>query len=69
MKDMPDYVLEGAWGEIKTFQMNPNIPLSGKEKELIGLAVSAQIPCSYGIYAHNEFAKLNGTITSKHGIV
>lgn len=60
MKDMPDYVLEGAWGEMKNFQMNKNTLLSGKDKELIGLAVSAQIPCSYCIYAHTEFAKLNG---------
>jgi AhpD family alkylhydroperoxidase len=31
-----------------------------KEKSLIGLAVSAQIPCSYCIEADTAFAKLAG---------
>ena len=26
----------------------------------MGLAVAAQIPCEYCVYAHTEFAKLNG---------
>ncbi len=34
--------------------------LSGKTKELIGLAVAAQIPCQYCIAFHTEAAKLNG---------
>jgi AhpD family alkylhydroperoxidase len=34
--------------------------LSGKEKELIGRAVAAQIPCSDCIYFHTAAAKLNG---------
>jgi AhpD family alkylhydroperoxidase len=50
----------GAWAEFKTVQLNPKTALSGKEKELIGLAVAAQIPCSYCIYFHTEAAKLNG---------
>ena len=33
---------------------------TGLEKELIGLAVAAQIPCSYCIYFHTEAARLNG---------
>ena len=40
--------------------MNPATALSGKNKELVGLAVAAQIPCRYCIIAHTEFAKLNG---------
>jgi AhpD family alkylhydroperoxidase len=45
---------------MKTLQLNPGTALPGKVKELIGLAVSAQIPCRYCIYAHTEFARLNG---------
>lgn len=60
IKMVPDRALPGAWGEMGGFQMNPNTLLSGKAKELIGLAVAAQVPCRYCIYAHTEFAKLNG---------
>src|ERR1700761_6147778 len=45
-KLFPQEGIAGAWGEFKTVQLNPNTALSGKEKELIGLAVAAQIPCS-----------------------
>jgi AhpD family alkylhydroperoxidase len=40
--------------------MNPKTALSNKEKELIGLAVAAQIPCPYCIYFHTESAKADG---------
>jgi AhpD family alkylhydroperoxidase len=36
---------------------NPNGALDGKTKELIALAVSAQVPCSYCIYGHTQGAK------------
>ncbi len=55
-----DSALPGAWQEMKGLQMNPKTALSGKVKELIGLGVAAQVPCRYCIYAHVEFAKLNG---------
>jgi AhpD family alkylhydroperoxidase len=41
-------------------QLNSSTSLDGKTKELIGLAVAAQIPCSYCIYFHTAAAKLNG---------
>jgi AhpD family alkylhydroperoxidase len=56
----PDEALPGAWEEMKTLQLNPQTALSGRTKELIGLGVAAQVPCHYCIYAHTEFAKLNG---------
>ena len=40
--------------------VNPATALSGKHKELVGLAVAAQVPCKFCIVAHTEFAKLNG---------
>ncbi|HEY0715154.1 MAG TPA: carboxymuconolactone decarboxylase family protein [Polyangia bacterium] len=63
----PDAALPGAWEELKTLQLNPNTVLSGKNKELIGLAVSAQVPCRYCISAHTEFAKLNGATDAEIG--
>ena len=59
-KLFPEEGISGAWAEFKTVQLNPKSALSGKEKELIGLAVAAQVPCSYCIYFHTEAAKLNG---------
>ncbi|HWA72872.1 MAG TPA: carboxymuconolactone decarboxylase family protein [Polyangiaceae bacterium] len=55
-----DSALPGTWQEMKGLQLNPKTALSGRIKELIGLGVAAQVPCRYCIYAHVEFAKLNG---------
>jgi AhpD family alkylhydroperoxidase len=55
-----DVALPGAWQEMKGLQLNPKTALSGRTKELIGLAVASQIPCRYCIYAHTAFAELNG---------
>jgi AhpD family alkylhydroperoxidase len=60
MRAVPEVAIQGAWAEMKGLQMNPNTALNGKTKELIGLAVAAQIPCTYCVYFHTEAAKLNG---------
>jgi AhpD family alkylhydroperoxidase len=59
-RQMPESAIAGAWAEMKGFQLNPNTRLNGKTKELIGLAVAAQIPCQYCIYFHTAAAKANG---------
>ena len=59
-KVMPDVAIAGAWAEIKSVQLNPNTALDGKTKELVGLAVAAQVPCQYCVYFHTKAAKLNG---------
>lgn len=59
-KVFPESGIAGAWAEFKSLQLNPNTALNGKTKELIGLAVAAQIPCQYCIYFHTAAAKLNG---------
>jgi AhpD family alkylhydroperoxidase len=64
---LPESMLPGAWEEMKGLQLNPNTVLNGRTKELIGLAVSAQIPCRYCIVAHTEFAKLNGASETEIG--
>ena len=48
------------WGAVRDFQLSEKTALSGKVKELIGLGVSAQIPCHYCIVFHTEAARLNG---------
>ena len=63
----PEAALPGAWEEMKTLQLNPNTTLPGRTKELVGLGVASQIPCKYFIYAHTEFAKLNGASDAEIG--
>ena len=57
---LPEAGVAGAWAEFKSVQLNPKTMLDGKTKELIGLAVAAQIPCQYCIYFHTAAAKANG---------
>jgi AhpD family alkylhydroperoxidase len=60
MRRFPEEGIVAAWSISKTLELNPTTSLPGKTKELIGLAVAAQIPCQYCIYFHTETAKLNG---------
>jgi AhpD family alkylhydroperoxidase len=60
LKAFPEVGIAGAWAEFKSVQLNPKTELDGKTKELLGLAVAAQIPCAYCIYFHTAAAKLNG---------
>ncbi len=60
LKAFPEEGIAAAWDELKTVQMNPKSALSMKQKELIGLAVAAQVPCKYCVYFHTQFAKLGG---------
>jgi len=64
---LPALALPGAWEEMKTLQLNPHTALGGRTKELIGLAVAAQVPCRYCIVAHTEFARLNGASEEEIG--
>jgi AhpD family alkylhydroperoxidase len=64
---LPEEMLPGAWEEMKTLQLNPSTALPGRTKELVGLAVAAQIPCRYCVVAHTEFAKLNGASETELG--
>jgi AhpD family alkylhydroperoxidase len=59
-KQFPEAGIAGAWAEFKSVQLNAKTKLDAKTKELIGLAVSAQIPCQYCIYFHTAAAKANG---------
>ncbi|MGA2792804.1 MAG: carboxymuconolactone decarboxylase family protein [Roseiarcus sp.] len=59
-KAFPESGIAGAWAEFKTVQLSATTKLDGKTKQLIGLAVSAQVPCAYCIYFHTAAAKANG---------
>lgn len=56
----PEAGLPGAWASFKQVQVAENTSLNPKLKQLIGLAVSAQIPCTYCVYFHTEVAKAYG---------
>ncbi|UOE99822.1 carboxymuconolactone decarboxylase family protein [Bdellovibrio reynosensis] len=60
MKEYPAEGIAGAWEEFKGIQLSPNTALDGKTKELIGLAVSSQIPCRYCIYFHKKALAFHG---------
>src|ERR1700732_1851270 len=64
-KQFPESGIAGAWAEYKSVQLNPKTKLDGKTKELIGLAVAAQIPCQYCIYFHTAAAKANGATSEE----
>ena len=59
-KAFPESGIAGAWAEFKSVQLNSKTSLNVKTKELIGLAVAAQIPCQYCVYFHTAVAKANG---------
>lgn len=55
----PKYALAGAWDNFKQLS-SPNSVIPPKYRELLQLAVAAQIPCQYCIYFHTEAAKAFG---------
>jgi AhpD family alkylhydroperoxidase len=58
-KVFPKYALAGAWENFKQLS-SPNSLIPAKYRELLQLAVAAQIPCQYCIYFHTAAAKANG---------
>src|ERR1700741_4646450 len=60
MDAYPKEQLPAAWEEMKAIWVNPDTAVPPKYKDLISLAVAAQIPCEYCTLADAEFARLNG---------
>ena len=52
--------IAAAWKFLRSVQLNPRTALSGEVKELIGLAVAAQIPCRYCVTFHTQVARASG---------
>jgi len=55
----PEAALKAAWEEQKAV-FNPNGAIDGKQKRLIALAVSAQIPCEFCVIAQSMRARKAG---------
>lgn len=60
MRQMPAAALPGAWLELKDLQLSGDTALPMKTKALISLAVAAQIPCAYCIWADTGTARQAG---------
>ena len=55
----PDHALAGAWENFKKLNSSES-KIPPKYRELLQLAVAAQIPCDYCIYFHTASAKAYG---------
>jgi AhpD family alkylhydroperoxidase len=64
---VPDLAMPGVWGELKGLEANPRTALPCRYKELIGLAVAAQIPCPGCVYGHTRLARVNGASDAQVG--
>lgn len=60
IRQMPKAGFAGAWQQLKDLEFSENTALSPKVKSLIGLAVVAQIPCTYCIWADAASARQAG---------
>ena len=59
MRVYPDYLRASAWKRFAATK-SPESPIPEKYPEHNSLAVAAQIPCSYCVYAHTTMAKMLG---------
>jgi AhpD family alkylhydroperoxidase len=60
VKKFPKAGIVGAWEETKSLEFSDKTALPPKTKTLIALAVAAQIPCEYCVYADTIAAKQAG---------
>jgi len=60
MQVYPESARAAGWAMMKSTDLNKNTALPSKIRELIGLAVAAQIPCQYCVYYHAKAAKAAG---------
>ena len=67
VKQLPKAALAGAWQLQKDLEVSEKTALSPKTKALISLAVAAQIPCHYCIWADTNNAKRLGATDEEIG--
>ena len=65
MKMFPEEGIAGAWREMKSLELSPDTALDLKTKALVGLGVSAQVPCQYCVYHDTEMARHAGASDSE----
>jgi len=58
-KSLPKHAHDDEWAVFRDFQLGETA-LDGKTKQLIGLAVAAEIKCKYCIYFHTAAARAMG---------
>jgi len=59
-KVYPAKGVAGAWALTRDFEMKEDTALPVKTRALIGLAVAAQIPCDYCVFADSHTARAAG---------
>jgi AhpD family alkylhydroperoxidase len=60
VQKFPRAGIAGAWAEVRDLELSDKTALPPKTKALIALAVAAQIPCEYCIYADTLSARQAG---------
>jgi AhpD family alkylhydroperoxidase len=60
----PEYALKARL-EADAVLVGDDAKLDEKTRELIALAVAAQIPCAYCVYVHDKHARANGASDSE----
>jgi AhpD family alkylhydroperoxidase len=60
VKQFPKAGIAGAWAELRDLEFSEETALSPKVKALIGVAVAAQIPCHYCVWADTQGARRAG---------
>lgn len=60
VKQFPKSAIAGAWAELRDLELSDQTALPPKVKALISLAVAAQIPCDYCIWADTNSARAAG---------
>ena len=58
--DYPEHAVRGAWILTRDLELAADTALSPKVKSLINVAVGAQIPCRYCVFADTEAARAAG---------
>ena len=67
VKALPKSALAGLWQEEKDLELSDKTALPPKIKALISLAVAAQIPCEYCVWADTATAKQLGATDEEIG--
>jgi AhpD family alkylhydroperoxidase len=60
VKVMPDSLVPGYWEETKAFDLNDKTALDRKTKDLIGLAIAAQLPSHLTVWSYRLCARASG---------
>jgi AhpD family alkylhydroperoxidase len=60
IKAMPANLVPGLWQETRDFELNTKTALSAKTKDLIGLAIAAQMPSRLTAWSYTKCAKASG---------